>query len=178
MQKKYLTLVCALFLVLACVSCGGADKETVGESDTESIVEGVNQAESETETASETETETEANMEYIRHDTLVPTETDGNPSYDSASGLLTVRFDDPYIIYKEGEPCDAVFSGDGAAYLLNCSIDMAASEAFLNEEGFYSGVAVKLSAGDESVPVGTYKVILEFSTYTVTVNLDLPTTIG
>ena len=176
MQKKYLTLVCALFLALACVSCGGADNETTEESNTESVVDSVNPAESETETKAETETEAET--EYVRHDTLVPTETDGNPSYDSASGLLTVRFDDPYIIYEEGEPCDAVFSGDGAAYLVNGSIDMAASEAFLDEEGFYSGVAVRLSAGDESVPAGAYKVILEFSTYPVTVNLDLPAAIG
>ncbi len=176
MQKKYLTLICALFLALVCVSCGSANEETETnlEANTESMTENEEQTESETETEAQTEAETE----YIQHDVLVPTETDGNPSYDSTSGLLTVRFDDPYIIYKEGEPCDAVFSGDGAAYLVNGSIDMAASETFLNEKGFYSGVAVKLSAGDESVPVGTYKVILEFSTYTVTFNLDLPASIG
>lgn len=176
MQKKVLTSVLTLFLVLACVSCGSADKGAVSESDTESMVESIHQVGSESET--ETERETTAETEYIRHDTLIPTETDGNPSYDSVSGLFTVRFDDTHIIYKEGEPCEAVFSGDGAAYLVNAAIDMAASAAFLGEDGFYSGVAVKLSAGDESIPAGVYKVILEFSTYTITVHLDLPTNIN
>lgn len=177
-MKKNTLVLCAIAFCLLFASCGGAETDTSKDAETESSTETVIEENTGDETETNVETNAETEYEYVHYDDLTAAEIEGNPNYDSTTGVLTVRFDDPYVIYKEGEPCEAGFSGGGAAYFLTGTIDMTASDAMKGEDGYYTGVCVKLTAEDEPVPAGSYKMILQFSSYSVTTTITIDSQIG
>ncbi len=171
-MKKYTLILCLAAAALLLASCGGAEGGA-GESqnDTETSVE--TSAETETETEAQTETETTAEPEFIKHDELNVTEC----TFDPATATVTVRFDDPYVIYEADDPCEASLSGGGAAYLLEGAIDMTASDAMKDDQGYYTGAVLKL-VPEDTIDAGEYKMILQFSSYSVTTNITLDSAIG
>ena len=168
-MKKYTLLLCAAILAFSLASCGGAETET-----TDTTADTVTP---ETETVAETETETETEAEtepkFTKHDELNATEC----AFDASNCSVTVRFDDPYVIFEADDPCEASLSGGGAAYLLEGTIDMTASDAMIGEDDYYTGVVVKL-VPEDPIEAGEYKMILQFSSYSVTATVTLDRAIG
>lgn len=173
-RKHCRQILCAALLCLALVSCGIS--ETDDTSDTEIDVATESDVGTEENTETDANRETEAETEYVQPEELTISEMENNPSYDSTTGLLTVRFDDPYVMYKEDDKCEASLSGGGAAYYLTGSIDMSAADGMKNEKGFYTGIVVHLTSDDEQIEAGEYKMILQFSGYSITarITLDAP----
>lgn len=169
-MKKYTLLLCAVILALSLASCGSTETETTAETESDTTS---SETVAETEAETETETESETEPVFIRHDDLTATEC----TFDTTTGSVTVRFDDPYVIFEAGDPCEASLSGGGAAYLLEGTIDMDASAAMQTEDGFYTGAVVKLVAEDP-IEAGEYKMILQFSSYSVTTTVTLDKAIG
>ena len=165
-MKKHTLFLCAAILTLSLASCGGAVTETTADTTT---------PETETVAKTETETETEAETEpkFTKHDELNATEC----AFDASNCSVTVRFDDPYVIFEADDPCEASLSGGGAAYLLEGTIDMTASDAMIGEDDYYTGVVVKL-VPEDPIEAGEYKMILQFSSYSVTATVTLDSAIG
>ena len=170
-MKKHTVFLGAAILTLSLASCGGAVTETTDTTADTTTPETETVAETETETETETEAETEP--KFTKHDELNATEC----AFDASNCSVTVRFDDPYVIFEADDPCEASLSGGGAAYLLEGTIDMTASDAMTGEDGYYTGVVVKL-VPEDPIEAGEYKMILQFSSYSVTATVTLDSAIG
>lgn len=168
-MKKHTLFLCAAILTLFLASCGGA---VTGTTDTTADTT-TPETETVAETETETETEAETESKFTKHDELNATEC----AFDASNCSVTVRFDDPYVIFEADDPCEASLSGGGAAYLLEGTIDMTASDAMIGEDDYYTGVVVKL-VPEDPIEAGEYKMILQFSSYSVTATVTLDSAIG
>ena len=169
---KFLTVL-LLAGGLLMTACGGETEpqtEPIADTEiTETVPEEVPE-ETEPETESETEAETKKQPETFTNYTRLTVSEATAPYYDAANNIFVVCFTDENVRYRENDTCGIGVSGDGEAYSVPGTIDMASHPEFANGD-YFTGIAVK--PGD-IIYDGTYTITITFADYMVT----FPCTIG